>query len=761
MNISRFSRSLGFCASVVALSTSHGAWAQQTADQEVEETEQTQEGLSTILVTATKSVEDSQDVPISLSVLDNETLDLLRGDGGDTLFLSGRVPSLNIETSFGRIFPRPGIRGLNNTDFDFNASQPVSYIYDEVVLENPVLKGFPVFDLARVEVLRGPQGTLFGRNTPAGIIKFESARPDDNFDAYVTGSYSRFDTAQIEGAVNIPLSDFASLRVSALYQRRGDFIENQIDDDPEADTGGYDDFAYRAQLLLTPTDNFEWLINAHGRTLNDGQTSFQANAFLPGSNNPRPGFDRTVTFADAQRFSVLETDTFGITSRAELTLGEVTATYVFGWESAEAFSRGDVDGGFGAAFLPTGGGPGLIPFPAESGDGIDDLDQFTHELRFSNAEDAPLNWTAGFYVFDESVDISSFSFDTLAGGIENGSAFQSQDTTSLAVFVSGDYDLTDRLNVSAGVRYTGDDKDFVAERTLGTFGAPAVGPFTRNVNDEAFSYDLSATYALSDEANLYARIARGFRGPSIQGRILFATITPEFDGVTVADTETIISYEAGLKSTFFDNRVRFNINGYFYSIDDQQLTAIGGAGNFNQLVNADQGIGYGIEAELDIAVTDDFTMSSNFSYNETEIQDDTLETAICGSATPCTVLDPINPETGNALIDGNPFPQAPRFIANVILDYNRDIGPGEFFASTDWSYKSSANIFLYESIEFLAEPQVIGGARIGYRLNNMHIAGFGRNLTNTVGTVSAIDFNNLSGIFNQPRTYGIELGWRY
>ncbi|MBD2842733.1 TonB-dependent receptor [Erythrobacter rubeus] len=733
-------------------------WAQEA---EETETDEASAGLDVILVTATKDVEDAQDVPISLSVVDSESLTLFRGGGDDTLFLSGRVPSLNIETSFGRIFPRPGIRGLNNTDFDFNASQPVSYVYDEVVWENPVLKGFPVFDLARVEVLRGPQGTLFGRNTPAGVLKFESAKPEDDFDAYATASYGRFDTVQLEGAVNIPINDVASLRLSAIYQERDDFIENVIDDDPRADAGGYEDFAYRAQLLLKPTDNFAWLINAHGRHLTDGQTSFQANAFLPGSNDPRPGFDRTVTFADAQRFSVLDTDTFGITSRADWNIGGVDLTYIFGWETAEAFSRGDVDGGFGAAFLPTGGGPGLIPFPAESGDGIDDLDQITHEVRITNADAERLNWTAGFYYFDEDLDISSFSFDTLAGGIENGSAFQSQDTTSWAVFGAVDYELTDRLTFAGGVRYTDDDRNFVAERVVGTFGAPPAGPSTRDVGDDEISFDLALTYELSEDVNVFAKIARGFRAPSIQGRILFAPITPTFDGITVADTETIISYEAGLKSNFLDGRGRFNLTGYVYSIDDQQLTAIGGAGNFNQLVNIDQGLGYGIEAELDFALTDALTLSSNFSWNETEIKDETAQTAPCGSATPCTVLDPIDRATGNALIDGNPFPQSPRFIANAVLQYNRQIGPGEFFATTDWSYRSSSNIFLYDSVEFEAEPQVLGGLRVGYQLDSWTIAGWARNITNTVGTVSAIDFNNLSGIFNQPRTYGVEIGWRY
>src|SRR6185503_5330425 len=107
----------------------------------------------------------------SITPIDTENLDEIKAGGDDIRFLSGRVPSLLIESSFGRTFPRFYIRGLGNTDFDLNASQPVSLVYDDVVLENPILKGFPIFDLDQVEVFRGPQGTLFGRNTPAGVVK--------------------------------------------------------------------------------------------------------------------------------------------------------------------------------------------------------------------------------------------------------------------------------------------------------------------------------------------------------------------------------------------------------------------------------------------------------------------------------------------------------------------------------------------------------------------------------------------------------------
>jgi iron complex outermembrane receptor protein len=145
--------------------------------------------LEVITVTAEKRVEDVQKVPQSITTIDPEKLDVLKSGGDDIQFLSARVPSLLVESSFGRTFPRFYIRGLGNTDFDLNASQPVSMVYDDVVLENPILKGFPIFDIRQVEVLRGPQGTLFGRNTPAGVVKFDSNKPTQEPEGYADISY--------------------------------------------------------------------------------------------------------------------------------------------------------------------------------------------------------------------------------------------------------------------------------------------------------------------------------------------------------------------------------------------------------------------------------------------------------------------------------------------------------------------------------------------------------------------------------------------
>ncbi|MDH4289941.1 MAG: TonB-dependent receptor plug domain-containing protein, partial [Aquincola sp.] len=222
--------------------------------------------LQTITVTAERRVENAQQVPNSVSVVPSELLDVLNTSGQDVRMLAGRVPSLNIESSFGRAFPRFYIRGYGNTDFRLNASQPVSLVYDDVVQENPILKGFPAFDLARVEVLRGPQGSLFGRNTPAGVVKFESVRPViGKFEGYGSLSAGTFTTINAEGAVNVPTAPDSALRVSLLSQTRNDWVKNTFAAGPTQDLEGYRDGALRVQWLFEPTKDFSALFNVHAR----------------------------------------------------------------------------------------------------------------------------------------------------------------------------------------------------------------------------------------------------------------------------------------------------------------------------------------------------------------------------------------------------------------------------------------------------------------------------------------------------------------
>ena len=268
--------------------------------------QQEQEGqLEEVTVTAERRFENIRNVPSSISTLSRENLDVLSTGGQDVRLLAARVPSLNVESSFGRAFPRFYIRGYGNGDFRLNASQPVSLIYDEVVQENPILKGFPIFDLDQVEVFRGPQGTLFGRNTPGGVVKFDSVRPSSEFEGYVNVSEATFNTANIEGAVNMPFGDGWSARLSALYQHRDDYVSNSLTNEGDQ-YEGYNDRAARLQLRYDGGDKFDALVNLHMRNLDGTARLFRANIIESGSNGLVDGFDADTISIDGQNKQELD-----------------------------------------------------------------------------------------------------------------------------------------------------------------------------------------------------------------------------------------------------------------------------------------------------------------------------------------------------------------------------------------------------------------------------------------------------------------------
>jgi iron complex outermembrane receptor protein len=721
--------------------------------------------LDALEVTAQRKVENIQDVPISISALSGEKLSVFASGAGDVRFLSGRVPSLNIESSFGRAFPRFYIRGLGNTDFDLNASQPVSLVYDDVVQENPILKGFPVFDLDRIEVLRGPQGTLFGRNSPAGVVKFESVRPSQEASGYARIALGNEGLWNVEGAYGGPLTDRWSVRVSALYQRRDDWVENTHPGAANDGLEGFDESAARVQFLYEGED-FEALFNLHGRHLNGTARVFRANIIQPGSNDFVSGFDRDRVSLDGVNFSDLESR--GGSARLRWDLGDYNLYSITGYETVETLNRGDIDGGYGAAFLPPElTGPGFIPFASESADGLPDHRQITQEFRIESDYGNRFEWQAGLFWFDEDLTVDSFNFDSLApGNPRAGYAVQTQRNKAWAVFASGEYDATDRLTLRGGLRYTHDEKAFSATVIeAAPFGAPVGGPYRVDVDDSNVSWDLSAVYAASDAVNVYARVATGFRAPSIQGRLLFADPAAPNGGVTTAGSEEAISFEAGIKADLWDRRARLGLNVFRYEVDDQQIIAVGGAANIATLLNADRTTGQGLELDLEAWVTDSLLVTLGSSYNDTEINDPTLSVAGCAQ---CTITDPPvldadGQPTGRYFIDGNALPQSPKWVHNLTARWGVPVGQGEFFVFTDWAYRSEVNFFLYESPEFTGKSSLEGGLRLGYNWadGNREVAVFGRNITDQTRIVGGIDFNNLTGFLNEPRTVGVEFTARF
>ncbi len=691
--------------------------------------------LEAVVITAERKQENAKDVPVSATLLRPEQLDTIMTSGQDIRVLAAKVPSLNIESSNGRTFPRLYIRGYGNTDFSTYASQPVSLVLDDVVQENPILKGFPIFDLESVEVLRGPQGTLFGRNTPAGVVKFNSVKPAIGAtEGYLNTSVGTHFTANVDGAFSIPISPVLAARVSLLDQHRDDWVKIDSTDPTNLYNGqkteGYNDRAGRFQLLYKPDNAFSALLNLHGRALNGSARVFRANLIKQGSNDLVDGFDPDKITTNGKNEQVFRS-TGGSASLA-WTVGDYTLYSITGYETINKyFTRGDIDGGDSTN----------TPYSVETAGGVKDHDQVTQEFRIASNGAGPLNYQAGVYLFHEKIVGQSFGYAS-STGLQTSYSTTQQKNDAWAVFGSVNYDLTPDLKLRGGLRYTRDKKDF---DMLEGF----TDPRSKSISASKLTGDASATYRLTAATNVYARIATGFRGAS------FGSPTSGQD-LTYADPETTTSYEAGVKTDLLDRRARLNVSVYRYDVKNQQLTAVGGASNATALINAKKTLGQGFEADFTALATSQLRLSAGLSYNFTKIEDPSLRVPICGSGL-CTPLDPVT--NGLASIDGNPLPQAPKWITNATARYGVPMGDSaELYLYGDVAYRSKINFFLYESKEFTGKPLTELGLKLGYSWagGKYDASVFCRNCANEIVTVGGIDFNNLTGFINDPRTVGVQ-----
>ena len=702
-----------------------------------------------IIVTATRRAERNVDVPISVSSLAGQKLDVINSSGQDIRFLSGRVPSLNIESSFGRTFPRFYIRGLGNTDFSADAAQPVSIVLDNVALESPFLKAFPVFDLDNIEVLKGPQGTLFGRNTPAGVVKMTSKRPTADFEAYASGSWATYNTVNGQAAIGGPITDKLRVRLSGQLQRRDDWVHNDYDATiHEHNFEGYRDLAARFQIEYQDGP-FDALLNVHGRTLRGSARVFRGSTIEPGTDHFVPGFDDKHVYQDGHNPQRL--DTLGANGQLSYAFdGLGTLFSVTGYEFGKLFSRGDIDGG---AIYDFGGVPsetvGTARFPVETG-GYERPEEFTEELRFASEKFGQLSFQSGLYYFNQNLDDGgkgSGSWNT-DGSFNQGSTAH-LDNRTFAVFGSAEYTPTDQLLLRGGVRWSHDHKHSVLYDSLPDISTTEV---VGRASGSKVSWDGSATYKITPDMSVYARAASGYLGTSIKNDTTSNTFT-------VAKPQTTTAYEAGIKGQGPRNIFTYAADVYYSNTKNIQLTAIGGASNVTRLLNAKKAEGYGVEAEMTAKPMANLDVTAGGSYNFTKLKDSSLAIGI--PTYPVTVTDPVGTVNGAAVafIDGNRLPQAPRWIANFTIDYRIPLGETtELFAFTDWAYRSKVNFFLYEAKEFTGRPTFEGGLRAGYRdkAKKFEVAAFARNITNQIRAVGAIDFDDLTSFINEPRIIGGE-----
>lgn len=748
---------LNFRKTALLLGVASGAFLSTTAmAQEADDGA----GLDEIVVTAERREENLQKVPVSVGVLDGDALRAFQGGGEDTLLsLSGKVPSLYAETTTGRIFPRFYIRGLGNIDFYLGASQPVSIIQDEVVLEHVVLKSTPVFDVQQVEVLRGPQGSLFGRNTTAGIIKFDTIKPTQELQGRASASWGSYNTITFDGGIGGALiEDKLAVRISALWQHRDDYVDNSFAGTsadgtvtPRKDAmGGFDDRNVRVQLLLTPSERLSILASAHARDYDGTSTLFLRNALTRGSN--KPNAPRKQVAYDEAHDNPQAYVTGGGSLRVNYDFDAVSLTAITAYETTSGFSRGDTDGGAAANF-------GGIGFGQSMGQ-VRDLDQWTQELRLASTGDGPLKWQVGGIYFD-SRDTTDFYqrafFLTTAARNPNNWVRLRNINTSWALFGQASYAVTPEFTITAGARVTEDKKSTRLLKTADTAAGVVTyrGRTFVEMKDTKPSWDVSALYQIDPNVSVYARVAKGFRGPTIQGRS--AVFNADF---TTADSETILSWEAGFKSSLFDNTLRLNATAFTYTVNDIQLNGNDSNGN-GVLFNADKARAYGFEADAEWRPIRDLSLSAGVSLLHSEIKDERVYAQVCAlsGVVVCTVEDPTIRVGANtfAQIDGNPLPNAPEYSFNVAGRYDIPVSDtGKLFVATDWNVQGYTNFVLYKSREFYSKGNFEGGLKLGYVGGDgaYEIALFARNITNEKNLKGVIE-NYMAAVYNEPRIIGI------
>ena len=581
-----------------------------------------------------------------------------------------------------------------------------------------------------------------------------SVEPDlSGLTGYASVGYGSRQTRRFEGAFGFPLRRTMAARLSLKHLHRGDWIDNRVNGVGD-DLGAFDEFAWRAQWLYEPTRSTSARLKIHGfhQDGNLGQAFF-ANGIAPGQAGLRPGFDeRIVTFDGSSGFFI---DHVGGSARLQAEVRGLLLTSVTGYDMMTSFNRGDVDGGLvgGADVIGQLGRQAF--FNVETGDGLDDHAQFSQELRLSGFRKA-LHYQAGGYYFNEAIEVRTNAFDS-ATGLKASEDIVHQETESAALFGHAEIEITEAFSATGGLRLTADRKDLEVEPRVGSQAIPA----STAVKDRYLNWDISATWHFDPNRRLYARMGTASRGPTTGGR---------FGITSVATTETLTSIEFGLKSQWLAGRLRWNATAFAYRIDDHQLTATGGEANTNLLLNAERSIGRGAEADLEMSVTRRVRLRASASLNDTEIRDPQLRAELCGATPACTSLDPVvgmssgpfGPVT-HVSIHGNPLPRAPKWLFNLGGSWAFPLGPGTVHFDTDWNYRSAANIFLYEAVEFMAGARWIGGLRLGYGMHDdtFEVAIAGRNVINQVTVDGAIDFLNLTAIVSEPSFWGFEVQYRF
>ncbi len=649
-----------------------------------------------IIVTAEKTPQDIQDVPISITAITEQEAE----DGDITSFrdISKNTPNFTTYNP-SRNFVNYSIRGFSN--FNFISRDSVAFYIDDVPYDYVNFLGVEIYDIERVEVLRGAQATLYGRNAQAGVVNIITKQPADELDFNGNIGYGNFDNFDVRASVSSPIvEDRLSFRLSGSYETREGYTENTfLDTDVDSQSG----YTTRGKLLWTPTENLSVAFNASVQKFDDGPQPFVALDIE----------DPFEIEQDFLGFNNLDTNTQSMRVDYEHNAFRLTSITARRFSSSDFELDADI-------FTPSTENLAIQVSDVDS-------DSLSQEIRFQSPDqNGKFQWLLGGYLEFRDFEVNDSSFIT-GGGITFTEA--EVDENTLAFFGQVSYKPIEPLTLTAGLRYESFDSN-LSNQTISDFTG-----FERTVTifedieqeDDIVLPRFVAQYRFNPSLMVYGSVARGYKPAGVN---YFAGV----EEVLTFDTETSTNYEIGLKSSFLSNRLQLNMAAFYSPVEDFQINALDVNTFARQVANVDADIA-GFEIELRATPFEGFDVIAGFGYVD-------------------ATFDDFSNPFGNEELDGNNLPYSPDYTYNLALQYRASFG---LFTRLELS--GFGTTFFDNPNEFKQDPYALVNARVGYETGNYGIYFFANNIFDVEYLTTAFNFGSLGDIasFGAPATFGFQV----
>ncbi|GAB5451149.1 MAG: TonB-dependent receptor [Halioglobus sp.] len=744
--------------------------------------------LEEVIVTAQKRSQSLQDVPISVQAIDSDQLQ--QNSVTELSDLARLAPGLSLANTQSAPGAGLGLRGVSTSTLGVGTENSTAIYVDGVYQPGPSAIARLV-DIAQVEVLRGPQGTLFGRNAAAGAVNIRTVTPSENFEGFVSGTLGNFNLTSGSAVLNIPVNEVLRNRTSLVYRKR-DGWQTDTDSAGADDLYEQDGYSIRNRLQWLPSDELTADLILHYSDESGTRGGYVVEEAA--SSDPGAGFSETHRLSgdEASASGLLFQDGELVAGNADLDLETFGASLELSWDFSDHISFSLISSYQESDRLITGTSGGLFSLaegvfphlPGYVGPERYEFESFNQEFRINGSSDS-VDWFVGANYYsgttNQTINLALPLFQTIdfaTGELGDAQSIAQVDVESYAFFADFIFALSDRLNLTLGGRYSYDEKDVAWDDVAQ--GAPDVfypdvengflvgTGFRAQADDDwdNFSGRLVLDYAIFEDVMMYGSASQGYKSGGFN-----TELSPGADPNDTFEPEESISYELGLKGSLLESSLQFSAAAFYTEYSDYQFQAAAPGAIAAVNLGADAEI-QGVELEASWLALEGLIFSASVSYLDAEFSE-TVE-----------ITGPAGTEV--AVEEGTEMIRAPQWAALAAIDYTHELGRGELRFNASYSYSDSSRLtsdspqsLLNNGID-VTESDLYSGSygllnsRITYSpvAGNWEVSIWGKNLTDEsyrdaswIGVANAVYGELGGGILlynrNEPRTYGMDLRYNF